>query len=67
LYLAKGMVNIKNLVLKNPEQRTPKEVEFLIFYLKFTFPIFLDVERRALEFFVRRLSFALYKPGDVIA
>lgn len=35
--------------------------------MKFKFPIFLEIERRALEFFVRRLSFALYKPGEVVA
>ena len=33
-YITKGLVNIKNLVLKNPEQRSAKEVEFLILYLK---------------------------------
>ena len=32
-YLAKGLVNIKNLVLKNPAQRTNKENEFLIIFL----------------------------------
>ena len=33
-YITKGLLNIKNLVLKNPEQRSAKEVEFLILYLK---------------------------------
>ena len=33
-YLRKGLINIKNLVLKNPLHRTPKETEFLILYLK---------------------------------
>ena len=33
-YLKKGLVNIKNLVLKNPVNRTDKENEFLILYLK---------------------------------
>ena len=33
-YLKKGLVNIKNLVLKNPLHRTEKENEFLILYLK---------------------------------
>jgi len=33
-YLKKGLVNIKNLVLKNPLHRTDKENEFLILYLK---------------------------------
>lgn len=61
------MVNVKNLVLKNPEQRTAKEVEFLILYLKFKFPVFLNIDRRTLEFFVRRLAFALYKPTENVA
>jgi len=54
-------------VLKNPEQRTAKEVEFLILYLKFKFPVFMSIDRRTLEYFVRRLGFALYKPGEVVA
>lgn len=33
-YLVKGLVNIKNLVLKNPLHRTEKENEFLILYMK---------------------------------
>ena len=67
MYLQKNLFNIKNLALKNPEQRNEKEIEFLILYMKFKFPVFYDIERRTLEYFVRRLSFALYKPGDVVA
>ena len=66
MYLQKGLVNVKNLVLKNPEQRTAKEVEFLILYMKHKFQIFYEIDRRTLEFFVRRLSFALYKPGETV-
>ena len=33
-YLKKGLVNIKNLVLKNPLHRTDKENEFLILYMR---------------------------------
>ena len=66
-YITKGLVNIKNLVLKNPEQRSPKEVEFLILYLKHQFPVFHEIEKGALEMFVQRLSFALYKQGEVVA
>lgn len=34
--------------------------------MKFKFEIFQDCDRRTLEYFVRRLVFALYKPGDII-
>lgn len=64
MYLQKSLVNIKNVVLKNAEQRTVKEVEFLILYMKHKFPIFYEIDRRTLEYFVRRLSFSLYKPGE---
>ena len=67
MYNTKGLVNVKNLVLKNPEQRSVKEVEFLILYLKFKFPVFFEIDRRTLEYFVKRLSFALYKPGELLA
>ena len=66
-YITKGLVNIKNLVLKNPEQRSSKEVEFLILYLKHQFSVFYEIEKGALEMFVARLSFALYKQGEVVA
>jgi len=39
-YLKKGLVNIKNLVLKNPLHRTKKENQFLILYLKHEYEIF---------------------------
>ena len=66
-YLKKGLVNIKNLVLKNPVHRTDKENEFLILYLKHQYEIFFDIEKAAVEMFVQRLSFDVYKPGDVVA
>ena len=66
-YITKGLVNIKNLVLKNPEQRSAKEVEFLILYLKHQYSVFYEIEKGALEMFVARLSFALYKQGEVVA
>ena len=61
------MVNIKNLVLKNPLHRTEKENEFLILYLKHQFEVFYDIEKPSIEMFVQRLSFDVYKPGDVVA
>ena len=67
MYNTKGLVNVKNLVLKNPEQRSVKEVVFLILYLKFKFPVFFEIDKRTLEYFVKRLSFALYKPGELLA
>lgn len=36
-------------------------------YLKFNFPIFKEFNRRSLDFFVRRLAFAMFKSGNVIA
>jgi hypothetical protein len=39
----------------------------LILYLKFKFPVFLNIDRRTLEYFVRRLAFALYKPTENVA
>ena len=39
-YLKKGLVNIKNLVLKNPLHRTAKENEFLILHLKHEYEVF---------------------------
>lgn len=66
-YLKKGLVNIKNLVLKNPLHRTEKENEFLILYMKHQFEIFHDKEKPSIEMFVQRLSFDVYKPGDVVA
>jgi signal-transduction protein with cAMP-binding, CBS, and nucleotidyltransferase domain len=44
-----------------------KEVEFLILYLKFKFPIFKEFNRRTLDYFVRRLAFAMFKPDEMIA
>ena len=49
MYNTKGLVNIKILALKNPEQRSAKEIEFLILYLKFKFPVFFEIDRRTLE------------------
>ena len=60
-------MNIKNLVLKNPLHRTKKENEFLILYLKHQYDIFYDIDKPAIEMFVQRLSFDVFKPGDVIA
>ena len=51
-YLAKGLVNIKNLVLKNPAQRTNKENEFLILYMRHQFECFHDVDKASIEMFV---------------
>ena len=51
-YLKKGLVNIKNLVLKNPVHRTEKENEFLILYLKHQYEIFFDIEKAAIEMFM---------------
>ena len=51
-YLKKGLVNIKNLVLKNPLHRTVKENEFLILYLKHQFEVFYDIDKAAIEMFV---------------
>ena len=65
-YLKKGLVNIKNLVLKNPLHRTEKENEFLILYMKHQFECFFDVEKSAIEMFVQRLSFDVFKAGDVV-
>ena len=59
-------MNIKNLVLKNPLHRTEKENEFLILYLKHQFEVFYDIDKAAIEMFVQRLSFDVYKPGDVV-
>ena len=66
-YLKKGLVNIKNLVLKNPVHRTEKENEFLILYLKHQYEIFYDIEKSAVEMFIQRLSFDVYKPGETVA
>ena len=66
-YLKKGLVNIKNLVLKNPALRTPKESEFLILYMKHQFEVFYEIDKDCIEMFVQRLSFDVYKPGDVVA
>lgn len=66
-YNKKGLVNIKNLVLKNPIHRTDKENEFLILYLKHQYEIFADIEKAAIEMFVQRLSFDVFKPGDIVA
>lgn len=54
-------------MLKNPLQRTQKENEFLILYLKHQFEVFHDIEKVAIEMFVQRLSFNVYKQGDVVA
>ena len=34
-YTKRGLISIKNLVMKSPKQRNEKEVEFLILYLRF--------------------------------
>ena len=66
-YLKKGLVNIKNLVLKNPLHRTDKENEFLILYLKHQFDVFADIDKACIEMFVQRLSFDVYKQDDIVA
>lgn len=66
-YLRKGLVNIKNLVLKNPLHRTDKENEFLILYMKHQFECFHDIEKTCIEMFVQRLSFNVYKQGDIVS
>lgn len=65
-YLKKGLINIRNLVLKNPLHRTPKENEFLILYLKHQYEVFYDIDKASIEMFVQRLSFDVYKPGEVV-
>ena len=65
-YLKKGLVNIKNLVLKNPQHRTDKENEFLILYMRHQFECFYDIDKSCIEMFVQRLSFDVYKPGDIV-
>ena len=47
-YLKKGLVNIKNLVLKNPLHRTEKENEFLILYLKHQYEVFHEIDKAAI-------------------
>lgn len=59
-------MNIKNLVLKNPMHRTNKENEFLILYMKHQFEVFYDIDKPCIEMFVQRLSFDVYKPGDIV-
>ena len=66
-YLRKELVNIKNLVLKNPLQRTKQENEFLILFLKHEFEVFQDIEKPCLEMFIQRLSFNVFKPGETVA
>ena len=60
------MVNIRSLVLKDPAKRTPKENEFLVLYLKHQHAVFADIDKVAIEMFVTRLKFDVYKPGEVI-
>ena len=36
-------------------------------YLKHQYEIFFDIDKPAIEMFVQRLSFDVFKPGDVIA
>ena len=36
-------------------------------YLKHQYGVFYEIEKGALEMFVARLSFALYKPGEIVA
>lgn len=51
--LKKGIVNIKNLVLKDVQKRTAQENEFLMLYLKYQFSsVFSDIEKSAVEMFV---------------
>ena len=55
------------MILKNPDKRSKREIEFLVLYLKYQFPVFEEIEKPALQMFVQRLGFALHKPGDMIA
>ena len=34
-FLKKGLVSAKNVIMKSPGNRTDKEIEFMVFYLKF--------------------------------
>ena len=63
-----GNVNIRGLVLREASERTARENQFLTLYLKYQFAsIFSDIEKQAIETFVKRLTFAVYMPGQVIA
>ena len=33
--LKKGLITVKNVIMKSPGNRTDKEIEFMVFYLKF--------------------------------
>jgi len=64
---AKGLVSIEALVMKNPEVRSQKDIEYLILYMKHKFPVFASVSKPAIKMFIRRLTVAMYKTGDVIS
>lgn len=61
------LVNIKSTMLKTPEQRSKKEIEYICLYLRQHFEIFADIEKEDLKNIMKRLEPEIYPPGQMFA
>ena len=50
-----GIVNVKELLLKDPEHRTPEERSHIVVHLKFKVPFFENYDRELLNLIVEKV------------
>jgi len=61
------LVNIKATMMKAPDDRSAKEVEYICLWLRQNFEVFLDIEKQDVGVLMKRLSINNYLPGQRIA
>jgi signal-transduction protein with cAMP-binding, CBS, and nucleotidyltransferase domain len=59
------LVNVKSTMLKTPDQRSKKEIEYICLYLRHHFEIFADIEKEDLKNIMKRLEPEIYPPGQM--
>ena len=60
------LVNLVTTMMKNPDKRIGKEIEFMILYLKINFDMFRDVDKQDIKLMSRRLALMTLKPGEIL-
>jgi ribosomal protein S18 acetylase RimI-like enzyme len=57
------LVNIKATMMKGPDDRSEKEVEYICLWLRQNFEVFLDIEKQDVIVLMKRLSINNFLPG----